>query len=87
MLKFLELLDHFERQIAAGRHLVEMAYSVPGIEEMDLLSLEEEMDLLEILIAEAVDKEVTMREVDDLEAKSDALYRRLLVVGQAIAKA
>lgn len=86
MMKFFELLDHFERQIAAGRTLIEIAQSVPGIDEMELISLEEEMDSLEMRIADIVDEAVTMREVDALESRSKDLYRRLLIVGQAIAK-
>ena len=86
MLKFLELLDHFERQITAGRSLVEVAHTVPGVDEMELILLEEEMDALELRITEIVDQDVSMRDVDDLEAKSGALYRRLVAIGQVVAK-
>lgn len=84
MLKFLELLNHLERQIAAGRQLVDLARVIPEADQAELDRLEDDMDALDLRIVDVVDDDVDMREINELERLSSDLYKRLLVVGQVI---
>lgn len=84
MLKFLEMLDHLEKQISAGRDLIDVARTLPSIDELALIDLEEELDQIENHIAEIDLRGATMADADALNKDSGELYERLMALGKLI---